>query len=140
MLRRSFARSKQLQQRRAQLRLPVGQRVRLCWLGGLGRPESRQHQASEDHFVFPLVTVRKTMSTSFRRSSMRKWRNGTFFHSVLSSPSLLRNKQITSVSTLMSLSRLCTTVIGLQGSAEGFIASSVFDAYLPVQRWRKSQR
>ena len=45
---------------------------------------------------------------------------------------VLRNKQITSVSRLMSLSRLYTTVIGIQGSAEGVIASSVFDAYLPV--------
>ena len=27
-----------------------------------------------------------------------------------------------------------TTVVGIQGSAEGVIASSVFDAYLPVQR------
>ena len=33
-----------------------------------------------------------------------------FFHSVVSSPSLLRNKQITSVSRLMSLSRVGTTV------------------------------
>ena len=60
--------------------------------GGLGRPESRQQQASEDRFVFPLVTVHKTMSTSCRRSSMRKWRNCTFLHSVRSSPSLLEDK------------------------------------------------
>ena len=71
---------------------------------------------------------------------MRKWRNGTFFRSVVSSPSFLRNKQITSVSRLMSLSSLFTTVIGFQGSPEGVITSSVFDAYLPVQRWRRSQR
>ena len=40
----------------------------------------------------------------------------------------------------MSLSSLFTTVIGLQGSPEGVITSSVFDAYLPVQRWRKNRR
>ena len=59
-------------------RFDVPQRVRLCLFGGLGRPESRQYQASEVHFVFPFVTVHKTTSTSFRRSLMRKWRNGTF--------------------------------------------------------------
>ena len=64
---------------------------------------------------------------------MRKGRNCTFLHSVRSSPTLLRNKQETSVSRLKSLSRVGTTVIGIQGSAEGVIASSVFDAYLPVQ-------
>ena len=47
-----------------------------------------------------------------------------FFHSVLCSPSLLRNKLITSVSRLVSLSRVGTTVFGIQGSAEGFIACS----------------
>ena len=36
---------------RAQLRLSVGQRIRLCCLGGLGRPGSSQHQASVDRFV-----------------------------------------------------------------------------------------
>ena len=87
MLRRSFARSRQLQQPRALLRLAVGQRDRLCWLGGLGRPESRQHQTSEDRFVFPLVTVHKTTSTSCRRSSMRKWWHCTLLHSVRSSQS-----------------------------------------------------
>ena len=96
------------------------------------------------------------MSTSCRRSSMRKWRNCTLIalraellprragvlddsgvsHLMraqlgfcMSGP-LLRNKQITSVSRFVSLLRLCTTVIGIQGSAEGVIASSVFDAYL----------
>ena len=39
---------------------------------------------------------------------MAKWH---FFHSVVCSPSLLKNKQITSVSRLMSLSRVGTTVI-----------------------------
>ena len=63
---------------RAQLRLAVGQRDRLCWLGGRGKPESRQPQASQVHGVFPFVTVHKTMSTSLRRSSLRKWRSGTF--------------------------------------------------------------
>ena len=71
--------STQFLQPRAQLLLAVGQRVRLCFLGGLGKPESRQHQASEVHVVFPFVTVHKTMSTSCRRSSLRKWRNGTSF-------------------------------------------------------------
>ena len=75
---------------------------------------------------------------------MRKCEIARFFHSVVCSPSLLRNKQITSVSRLMSLSRVGTAVIGIQGSAEGVIAegviaSSVFDAYLPVQRWRIAQ-
>ena len=73
---------------------------------------------------------------------MRKWRNctslhSTILHSVRSSPSLLRNKQITSMSRLKSLSIVGTTFIGIQGSAEGVIACSVFDAHLPVQRWRK---
>ena len=81
LFRRSFAR--QLLQPRAQLLLAVGQRVRLCLLEGLGMPESRQHQLSEDRFVFPLVTVHKTTSTSFRRSSMRKWWNCTFLHSTV---------------------------------------------------------
>ena len=45
---------------------------------------------------------------------MRKWRNCTFLHSVVCSPSLLRNKQITSVSRLMSLSRVGTTVVGFK--------------------------
>ena len=43
LLRRSFARSRQLQQPRAQFRRAVAQRFRLCWLGGLGKPGSRQH-------------------------------------------------------------------------------------------------
>ena len=69
---------RQFLQPRAQLHFAVEQRVRLCFLGGLGKPECRQHQTSEVHFVFPFVTVHKTMSTSFRRSSLRKWRNDTF--------------------------------------------------------------
>ena len=73
--------STQFLQPRAQLLLPVGQRVRLCFLGGLGKPESRQHQASEVHFFFPLVSVHKTTSTSCRRSLMKKWRNCTLLHS-----------------------------------------------------------
>ena len=42
----------------------------------------------------------------------------------MNSPSLLRNKQITSVSRLVSLSRIGTTVIGFQGSAERVTAYS----------------
>ena len=48
-----------------------------------------------------------------------------FFHSVVCSPSLLWNKQITSASSLMSLSRV-------QGSFDGVVAGSVFEAYLPI--------
>ena len=47
-----------------------------------------------------------------------------FFLSVVCSPSLLKNKQFTLVSRLMSLSRVGTTVIGIRGSAEGVIACS----------------
>ena len=117
MLRRSFAR--QLLQPRAQLRLPVGQRVRLCWLGCLGRLEIRQHQASEVHVVFPFVT-------SCRRSSMRQWQICTSLHAVRSSQYLLRNKQITSVASLMAHSKVGTTVIEMQGSFEGVVAGGVF--------------
>ena len=91
MLGRSFARSGELQQPRAPLRLAVAQRFRLCWLGGLGKPESRQLQTSEDRFVFPdghgplVLAFRptKTISTSCRRSSMRKWRKCTSMHSTV---------------------------------------------------------
>ena len=51
---------------------------------------------------------------------MRKWRNDTF----LSLGGVLKNKQNTSVSRLMSFSLVGTAVIGIQGSAEGVIACS----------------
>ena len=56
-----------------------------------------------------------------------------FFHCVVCSPSLLWNKQITSVSSLMSLSRV-------QGSFDGVVAGSVFEAYLPDYRGSRSGR
>ena len=71
---------------------------------------------------------------------MRQWQICISLHAVKSSQSLLRNKQITSVARLKPLSSVGTTVTGIQGSAKGVIASSVFDAFLSVQRWRKSQR
>ena len=71
------------------------------------------------------------MSTSCRRSSMRKGQNCTFLHSVRSSPSLPSNKQITSASRLKALSKVGTTVIMFQGSFDGVVAGSVFEAYLP---------
>ena len=69
---------------------------------------------------------RPAQSTSCRRSSMRKWRNCT-------PQSLLRNKKITSASSLMSLSRV-------QGSFDGVVAGSVFEAYLPDYRGSRSGR
>ena len=82
--------------------VPTARRERVLWLGCLGRIEIRQHQASEVHVVFPFVT-------SCRRSSMRQWQICTSLHAVRSSQSLLRNKQITSVASLMAHSNLCTT-------------------------------
>ena len=60
----------------------------LEWLEGL---TSRPHQAPEDRFVFPdghgpivlVFSPTKTISTSCRRSSMRKWRNFTSLHSTV---------------------------------------------------------
>ena len=74
------------------------QRDRLGWPDGLGRHGSRQRQASRDCFVFTaghgvillVFMPTETMSTSGRRTSMRKFRNDTLLHSVRSSPSLLR--------------------------------------------------
>ena len=56
-----------------------------------GKLESRQHQTSEVRFVFPdghcpfvlVFRPTKTLSTSCRRSSMRKWRNCTSLHSTV---------------------------------------------------------
>ena len=63
------------------------------WAGseGLGRHESRQHQASENSFVFPIGRLQayRTRSTSSRKSSMDRWRNCTFLHSVQRSLSLI---------------------------------------------------
>ena len=48
---------------------------------------------------------KNTRSTSWRNSSMSKWRHCTFLHSVRSSPSPLRLKPITQVSRLKALSK-----------------------------------
>ena len=54
-------------------------------LRGLGRHESRQHQASEDRFASPVVHCGFTLLLDFKtgvylfsRTSIRKWRNCTF--------------------------------------------------------------
>ena len=49
--------------------LPLDNEIDSAGLEGL--KVDNINQASEDRFVFPLVTVHKTVSTSFRRSSMR---------------------------------------------------------------------
>ena len=57
---------------------------------------------------------------------MRKWRK------LCCTPqSLLRNKKITSASRLKALSKVGTTVFKFQGSFDGVVAGSVFEAYLP---------
>ena len=58
-------------------------------------------------------------STSRQKSSMRKWRNCTFLHSVRRSPSLLRNNQVVQVSRSKALSRVGTTVTEREGSSRG---------------------
>ena len=64
---------------------------------------------------------------------MSQWQICTSLHAVRSSQSLLRNKKITSASSLMSLSRV-------QGSFDGVVAGSVFEAYLPDYRGSRSGR
>ena len=76
--------------------------------------------------IVSLLTVHKTVSASCQRNSMRKWRNCTFLHAVRSSQYLLRNKQITSVASLMAHSKVGTTVIEMQGFFEGVVAGGVF--------------
>ena len=101
------------------------------WL--LLHPHFGPHEITQvDHFVFSVghaVIVPASRPTSTfalrhwlsifrcRRSSMRKWRNCTLSYSVQYSPSLPKNKQITSVST---------TVIEIQRSAEDVVAFSGF--------------
>ena len=65
------------------------QRDRLCWHTELERDEGRQHQASEDHFVFrywiePQLT--RLLSTSSRKCSVRRWRHCTSLCSVRCAP------------------------------------------------------
>ena len=67
---------------------------------------------------------------------MRKWRNCTLLHST----ALSQEQEDYIVVKVEGLFKFCTAVIQMQDSPEGVIASSVFDAYLPVQRLRKSQR
>ena len=57
---------------------------------------------------------------------MRQWQICTSLHAVRSSQYLLRNKQITSVASLMAHSKVGTTVIEMQGSFEGVVAGGVF--------------
>ena len=81
---------------------------------------------TQDQAVFTIVMNRgcvvQLRSTNCRRSSMRKWRNCTSLHAVRSSQYFLRNKQITSVASLMAHSKVGTTVIEMQGSAEVVVA------------------
>ena len=76
LLRRSFACSRQLQHPRAQLRLAVAQRVRLC-LEGSECLKVDNIKAQKIPSPSPMATVR------CRRSSMRKWRNCTSLHSTV---------------------------------------------------------
>ena len=57
-----------------------------------------------------------------------------FFHSVVCSPSLLRNKQFTSVSRLKPLSSVDTTAIKMQESFACVVAGSVFDVWANSSR------
>ena len=141
MFRRSFASSRQLQQPRALLRLAVAQRVRLGWLGGLEGlnvdnilPQKIASFSPDGHGPIVLAfRPTKTISTSCRRSSMRKWRNCT---SLLST--VLTQEQADYIDVKVEgLSKVGTTVIQMQDSFESVVAGSVFDS---VQRWRKSQR
>ena len=77
LLRRSFASSRQLQQPRAQLRLAVAQRVRLCQLRSLGGLKVVNIKPQKIPSPSPMATVR------CRRSSMRTWRNCTSLHSTV---------------------------------------------------------
>ena len=68
---------------------------------------------TQEKAVFTIVMNRgcvvQLRSTSCRRSSMRQWQICTSLHAVRSSQSLLRNKQITSVASLMAHSKVGTT-------------------------------
>ena len=60
----------------------------------------------------------RSISSSCQKSSTRKWRHGTFLHSVRGSSSLLRNTQNPSVPRLETLSRVSTTAIELRPRRE----------------------
>ena len=65
-------------------------------------------------FTFQVQAQLDLFPSSCQKRSTRKWRHGTFLHSVRGSSSLLRNTQIPSVLRLETLSRVSTTAIELR--------------------------
>ena len=107
---------------RAKIVLQLSVQLRLCWLGGLGKPESRQHLSLRRSLRLPRFPLSLTQEQAVFTILMNR---GCVVQ--LSRPlpkelgialpdtpqSLLRNKKITSASRLKALSKVGTTVISV---------------------------
>ena len=86
-----------------------------------------------------LPETARSISTSCRRSSMRKWRHCTFLLTVRCSPSLPENMRILPLSRLKALSRVNTTVIELIVHSNVLLCCEVWSRVLSlaVPRWKR---